>query len=215
MKNQETDQLSVNDTLTIEVAKETEKADPQPAEATAAEATATTVEGTTVSAGKAATAGTAANGDGKTSPTTGKVSADAAPADDTSEEVPRSLSDVINERATEDESSLKGNFRLGNILAGEMFKAAGLRKQIWLILLIVFFVILSISNRYGCQQRLIKIDKLQKELQDMRFRQLSNTSRLTQECRQANVLDKLRQLQNSELETSTQPPYMVDVPTDN
>lgn len=124
----------------------------------------------------------------------------------------RPLSDVLNERATEDESALQGNFRLSNILAGEMFNAAALRKQIWLILLIVFFVIISISNRYSCQQRLIKIDKLQKELQDMKFRQLSNVSRLTQECRQSNVLRKLEQSHNVVLKTPNQPPYQVNVP---
>lgn len=127
----------------------------------------------------------------------------------------RPLSQVLNERATEDESSLKGNFKLANILAGEMFNAAFLRKQVGLIIIIAIFVVISIGNRYSCQQRLIKIDQLQKSLQDMEFRSLSNVSRRTQECRLSNVLRKLEESHNSELKIPTQPPYQVHVPETN
>lgn len=151
--------------------------------------------------------------DKNTEPEEQKPDEEKKPAGQQKKSDERTLSEVINERATEDESALKGNFRLGNILAGEMLNAAALRKQVKLILLIVFFLILNISNRYGCQQRLIKIDKLQKDLQDMKFRQLSNASRLTQECRQSNVLEKLKQ-SNTTLQNSNQPPYFVNIPTE-
>lgn len=135
-----------------------------------------------------------------------------AHADDNPQKETRPLVEVLNERATEDESALKGNFRLSNIIAGEMFNAAILREQIGIIILVAFFIIISISNRYGCEQRLIKIDRLEKNIQDMKYRTLSNKSRLTQESRQGNVIRKLQENQNAELQIPDRPPFEVYIP---
>jgi hypothetical protein len=146
------------------------------------------------------------------------ASADAAerkPAGEKPEKDPRPLSELLNERATEDESALKGNFRLSNIIAGEMFNTSVLREQIGVIILIAFFIVVNISNRYGCEQRLIKIDRLEKNIQDMKYRTLSNKSRLTQESRQGNVIRKLQESQSSELQIPDRPPYEIYIPEED
>ena len=122
------------------------------------------------------------------------------------------MSEILNERATEDESSLLGDFRLSNILAGEMLKAKALRKQVWLILLVAAFIIINSRNRYSCQRQLIEIDKLKKELQDIKYRALSNTSQLTQQCRQSNVINMLKANNDSTLKIPSQPPYQINIP---
>ena len=145
---------------------------------------------------------------------TGTATADEKSVGENSDKDAKPLSELLNERATEDESSLKGNFRLSNIIAGEMFNTSILREQIGLIILIAFFIVVSISNRYGCEQRLIEIDRLEKNIQDMKYRTLSNKSRLTQESRQGNVIRKLQESQNTELKIPDRPPYEVYIPED-
>ena len=87
-----------------------------------------------------------------------------------------------------------------------------MRKQIWIFLLITFFTIIYISNRYSVQQNLIEIDKLQKELKDARYKALSSSSQLTEKSRESNVLDMLKNNQDSVLKIANQPPYIIQVP---
>ena len=77
------------------------------------------------------------------------------------------------------------------------------------------FTIIYISNRYSCQQSLIKIDKLNKELQDAKYRALSSNSELTEQSRESKVLEKLRNNKDSVLHIPTQPPYIITIPTND
>ena len=85
-------------------------------------------------------------------------------SDDNDDE--KTLKDVIQEQAREDESPLASRLSLRKILGGDILYAQALRRQIGLMLLITFFLILYIANRYSIQQKLIEIDKLQTDLQD-------------------------------------------------
>ena len=86
-----------------------------------------------------------------------------------------------------------------------------MRRQIWLFLLITFFVIIYISNRYSCQQNLIEIDKLQKELKDAKYKALSSSSQLTEKTRESRVLELLQVNKDSVLKIPSQPPYVIQV----
>ena len=55
----------------------------------------------------------------------------------------------------------------------------------------LFFVIIYISNRYNIQHDIIELDKLQKELQDTKYKALSTSSQITEKSRESNVLDML------------------------
>lgn len=122
------------------------------------------------------------------------------------------LTEVIKEQATEDESPLSKSFTLRKILGGDILTTSTIRRQIWVLVLITVFIIIYITNRYSCQQSLIKIDKLNKELQEAKYRALSISSELTERCRESNVLNVLRQNSDSTLHTANQPPFKIQVP---
>lgn len=122
------------------------------------------------------------------------------------------LREVIQEQATEDERPQSKTFTLSKILGGEVLSTLTIRKQIWLLLLITFFIIVYISNRYSCQQYLIEIDNLNTELQDAKYKALSSSSMLTEMSRESKVLEMLRTNKDSLLHISTQPPFKINVP---
>ena len=147
-------------------------------------------------------------------PTDAYKDADAAldsSVDKNSEEAP-TLKEVIKEQAREEEAPLSRNFTLRKILGGDILTTSTVRKQIWIFLLITFFTIIYISNRYSVQQNLIEIDKLQKELKDARYKALSSSSQLTEKSRESNVLDMLKNNKDSVLKIANQPPYIIQVP---
>ena len=127
------------------------------------------------------------------------------------EEAP-TLKEIIREQATEDELPLSKNFTLRKILGGDILTTSTIRRQIWVFMLITFFMIVYISNRYSCQQDLIEIDNLQKELQDAKYRALSSNSQLTEKSRESHVLELLKSNKDSVLKIANQPPYIINVP---
>lgn len=144
---------------------------------------------------------------------TEETKASSAPetADDDTDGAP-SLRTIIRQQAIEDELPLTKNVTLGKILGGEMLNTQFLRQQIWVIVLITLFIIVYISNRYKCQQNLIKIDNLQSELEDAKYRALSSSSDLTQQTRESKVLERLHNDKDSTLHIPTQPPYIITIP---
>lgn len=137
-----------------------------------------------------------------TAPETANNDVDSAP----------SLRTIIRQQAIEDELPLTKDVTLGKILGGEMLNTQFLRQQIWVIVLITLFIIVYISNRYKCQQNLIKIDNLQSELEDAKYRALSSSSDLTQQTRESKVLERLHNDKDSTLHIPTQPPYIITIP---
>ena len=123
-----------------------------------------------------------------------------------------SLKEVIAKQAIEEEESGSASFTLRKILGGDILTAQIIRKQIWLFMLIVVFIIIYISNRYSIQKDLIELDQLQKELQDTKYRALSTSSQITEKSRESNVLDMLKHSKDSTLHIATQPPYIINVP---
>ena len=119
---------------------------------------------------------------------------------------------AIEEQAREDEQPQSSNFTLRKILGGDILSTRLLRNNIWLIITIVFFTIVYISNRYSVQKYLIDIDKLQKELEDAKYRALSSSSQLTEKTRESHILEILKTRKDSVLKMSDRPPYIIDVP---
>ena len=87
-----------------------------------------------------------------------------------------------------------------------------MRKQIGVIILVAFMTMIYVSNRYSCQQDLIEINDLRQELKDAKYKALASSSELTEICRESNVLDMLRNNEDSVLHISNQPPYIITVP---
>ena len=123
-----------------------------------------------------------------------------------SEELP-TLKEII-----EGERPMSKNFTLQTVLGGDILTAAILRRQIWLIVLITFFVFLYIANRYRYQQQMIEYDKLKKELQDAKYKALSSSSELTEKSRESNVLEMLKSYNDSTIKIASEPPYIITIP---
>ncbi len=117
----------------------------------------------------------------------------------------------IKEQAKEEDPKLTPTLTLRTILGGDFLTADMVRRQIWLFMLMVVFTIVYVAFRYQCQQDLIAIDKLEKEVLDAKYKALSCSSTLTERCRESHVLETLKQNKDSLLHVADQPPYIVYV----
>ena len=91
----------------------------------------------------------------------------------------------------------------GDILANDFFK-----RQTSLLILIMILTILYIDNRYTSQQELIEIDRLKKELTDIKYDALTRSSELMEKSRQSRIEEYIS-TEESPLETSTNRPYLI------
>lgn len=118
----------------------------------------------------------------------------------------------LKAKVSEDEQTPVGALTLRKILGGDILSAVPVRRQVWLILLVVLFTVVYVAFRYQCQQDMIKISQLETELKDAKYRALSSSSTLTERCRESQVLEVLRQNKDSVLHASDQPPYIINIP---
>jgi hypothetical protein len=91
----------------------------------------------------------------------------------------------------------------GDILANDFFK-----RQTSLLILIMVLTILYIDNRYTSQQEMIEIDRLKKELTDIKYDALTRSSELMEKSRQSRIEEYIS-TEESHLETSTCRPYLI------
>ena len=116
---------------------------------------------------------------------------------------------LIKEKAKEEDPKLTSTMTLRTILGGDFLTADMVRRQIWLFVLMVIFTILYVAFRYQCQQDMIAIDKLEKEVLDAKYKALSSSSTHTEKCRESHVLEALKQNKDSLLHIADQPPYII------
>ena len=124
------------------------------------------------------------------------------------------LKEAIAKQVAEDDGFVlnSSTVTLRKILGGDILTSKVMRRQIWLILLIVFFLIIYISNRYSVQKDLIEIAALQDPLQNDKYRALSSNSLITEKSRESHVLELLKNNKDSTLKIANQPPYIINVP---
>ena len=118
----------------------------------------------------------------------------------------------IKENAKEEDPKFSSSMTLRTILGGDFLTAQMVRHHIGIIFLIVVFAIVYVAFRYQCQQDMIAIDKVEKELLDAKYKALSSNSTLTEKCRESHVLDALKNNKDSLLHIADQPPYIINVP---
>lgn len=117
----------------------------------------------------------------------------------------------IKQKVSEDDDAPVGSLSLSKIVFGDILSAQMVRRQVWLLLLIVLFITLSVAFRYQCQQDQLQISRLEKELTDIKYKALSSTSNLTECSRESRLLEALRVNHDSVLQISKQPPYIIVV----
>ena len=118
----------------------------------------------------------------------------------------------IKETAREEDPRPSQQLNLRTILGGDLLTTSVVRSQIGLIVLIVVFSLVYVAFRYQCQQDLLTIDRMEKELKDAKYKALSSSSTLTEKCRESHVLELLKQNKDSLLHQADQPPYLIEVP---
>ena len=113
----------------------------------------------------------------------------------------------INEK-TEKAKKAKNRTSLKNIIGGDILATDFFRRQTKLLVLIMVLILFYIHNRYACQQQMIEIDKLKKELIDIKYDALTRSSELMEKSRQSRIEEYIA-TKESDLQTSTNPPYLI------
>ena len=74
--------------------------------------------------------------------------------------------------------------------------------------LLMILTVLYIDNRYSSQQELIEIDKLKKDLIDIKYDALTRSSELMEKSRQSRIEEYIS-TEDSPLQTATNRPYLI------
>lgn len=91
----------------------------------------------------------------------------------------------------------------GNVLAEDV-----LVKNTRFIFLVILILILSISNRYSCIEKISKIESLQRELKDVKYESLTISAKLIGVSRETKVEDLVKS-KGVDVQLNTEPVYKV------
>lgn len=92
----------------------------------------------------------------------------------------------------------------GTILTEDFFL-----KNTRFMLVIFIIIVLYISNRYSCIEKMAKIESLQKELKDVKYESLTVSSQLISISRRGKV-EAMIEKDNIGIETSKTPIYKIE-----
>ena len=95
------------------------------------------------------------------------------------------------------------------ILGGTVLTNEFLWKNIRFIITIFVIVVLYISNRYSCIEKVSRIERLQHELKDAKYVSLTTSAELISISREAKV-EELMKKNGVELELGKTPIYKLD-----
>lgn len=123
-----------------------------------------------------------------------------------------SFKEALLSNVFEDEPIQAASASLTKLLGGAFLTSGMLRKQAGVIILTLVFVIFYVANRYSCQKLLLEIDNLEEELKDAKYKSMSSASELTEQSRETNILQLLKQGKDSTVKVSSEPPYIIKVP---
>ena len=112
-----------------------------------------------------------------------------------------------NKKASKETSPSK-HMSIRSILGGDILANDFFKRQTSLLILIMILTILYIDNRYSSQQELIEIDRLKKELTDIKYDALTRSSELMEKSRQSRIEEYIS-TEESPLETATNRPSLI------
>ena len=121
----------------------------------------------------------------------------------------KTIEDVIKKEAKEEQEP-SSRFSISRTLGGVII-ARFAQRQMKLMLLICALLILHISCRYMCQKKLVELDRLEARIVEAHNKAIVCSSILTKKSRESNVLKRLYETGDSTLKTSSQPPYLIKV----
>ena len=142
---------------------------------------------------------------------TSNTNEQATPVDGEQQEERLTTLQKIKQQAEEGDEAPSSSLKFSDILGGE-FLWTLVRKQAWLIILVVAITWAYVATRYQCQQDAIDISQLERDLINAKFESLSSSSNLTRKCRQSNVLMMLNREDSTQLESGVHPPFIIEIP---
>ena len=121
----------------------------------------------------------------------------------------KTIEDVIKKEAKE-EQELSSRFSISRTLGGVII-ARFAQKQLKLMLIVCAILISHISCRYMYQKKLVELDRLEAKIVEAHNKAIVCSSILTEKSRESNVLLRLHETGDSTLKTSSEPPYLIKV----
>lgn len=121
----------------------------------------------------------------------------------------KTLEDVI-EREAHEEADTSSPFSLSRTLGGVIISRF-IHRQLGLVGLICAFLIIYITLRYMCQQKLVEIDRVENKIVEARYKATVCSSMLTEKSRESNVLKRLSECGDSTLTIPNEPPYLIKI----
>lgn len=95
------------------------------------------------------------------------------------------------------------------IYSGNALLDERITKNTGLFVLVVFYIIIYVSNRYAFHQELHKIADLKEEVKMLKYDVLTQQSELSEKGRQSHI-EKYVKESESELGIATQPPFLIE-----
>lgn len=115
--------------------------------------------------------------------------------------------DAINKFTDEDDEKEEISFK--SIFGGDILKSRFMMKQVVWFMFVVVLMIIYTGNRYSAQQDIITISELREELQETKYKVLTQSSELMNKTRQSNIELYLKQTNDSTLVNPTSPPFLI------
>jgi cell division protein FtsL len=112
------------------------------------------------------------------------------------------------EKAEKKEEKKKKKSPLSKILGGDILTENFVIKQSKLIILIVFLILVSISNYYDCAKKMTEIQDLNTQLKNLKYENLVLSTELTTNSRQSQIEELLKQ-KGIPLEGSKSPVFEI------
>ncbi len=107
----------------------------------------------------------------------------------------------------ENESESPDDLKLRDVIKGLDWK--WFLRQVPLLFFIFVFGFFSITFRYAVQEKELRINALQREITDYRYRVLTRYSELTEKKRQSKIEQRLKEQGDSTLTATPDAPYLI------
>ena len=122
------------------------------------------------------------------------------------------LKEAIERQAREEEQPQSSNFSIWRMINANLLASPIVRRQVWLLLLIMLILVLYTSNRFSVQNQLVEIAQLEAKLKDIKYHSLSSSSILTEKSRESQILKLLRENNDTLLNLPDQPAFIITIP---
>lgn len=112
------------------------------------------------------------------------------------------------EKTSNQTNGKKKKISLSHILGGGILAEDFVIKQSKLLILIVFLIVIFISNRYSCAKKMTQIEDLKKKLEDVRYENLIISTELTTNSRLSQI-ELLLEQKGIDLKIPESPTYEI------